>query len=347
MKEIRVLELMQTWPQWRTHWHVLHAWPAGAQALVWVFLSLGCMVAGSLQVSSVAWQTWWEQEEQALEWQQTLDDLQLQVNQLRGLKTRLSALPHPSGMAGVAWQSWPDHTTLNEAQLLKDWVQWGQIHGLKVYAVQAHAEHGEGSWRGSLPQLIAAWHGLPQALPRMRVTGFDLATAGDDASMATLVLHMQWVSLKDTPPHASLALKTHMQSGQTKPVESNRDSLEFNPVPLLSKPAYLHNPFSVQSLKSGLPLVASSKTAPSASPLQTKPLSQMQFAGSMAAGEKRQALIGLDGLIYSVSPGERLGQDWGEVTQIEPDHVWLREWFADASGTWVSRERRFPAGDKP
>jgi len=35
------------------------------------------------------------------------------------------------------------------------------------------------------------------------------------------------------------------------------------------------------------------------------------------------------------------------VTQIEPDHVWLREWFADASGTWVSRERRFPAGDKP
>jgi type IV pilus assembly protein PilP len=163
----------------------------------------------------------------------------------------------------------------------------------------------------------------------MRVTGFDLRVASEDATASVLVLNMQWVSLKDTPPNTLLALKTHTQPAPSKPVESNRDSLEVNPVPLLSKPAFLHNPFSVQSLKSGLPLVASSKTAPPASPLQTKPLSQMRFAGSMTAGEKRQALIGLDGLIYSVSPGERLGQDWGEVTQIEPDHVWLREWFAD------------------
>ena len=338
---------MQTWPQWRTHWHVLHAWPAGAQALVWVFLSLSFMVAGSLQVSSVAWQTWWEQEEQALEWQQALDDLQLQVNQLRDLKTRLIALPHPSGMAAMAWQSWPDQTPLNEAQLLKDWVQWGQSHGLKVYAVQAHAEHGEGNWRGTLPQLMAAWHALPQALPRMRVTSFDLATANDDASMATLVLHLQWVCLKDTPPNALLALKTNSQPGQSKTVESTRESFDVNRMPLLSKPAYLHNPFSVQSLKSGLPMAGLSTTEPLASPLHSRPLSQMRFAGSMTAGEKRQALIGLDGLIYSVSPGERLGQDWGKVTKIEPDHVWLREWFADASGTWVSRERRFPAGDKP
>ena len=338
---------MQTWPQWRTHWHVLHAWPAGAQALVWVFLSLSSMVAGSLQVSSVAWQTWWEQEEQALEWQQALDDLQLQVNQLRDLKTRLIALPHPSGMAAVAWQSWPDQTPLNEAQLLNDWVQWGQSHGLKVYAVQAHAEHGEGNWRGTLPQLMAAWHALPQALPRMRVTSFDLATANDDASMATLVLHLQWVCLKDTPPNASLALKTNSQPGQSKTVESTRESFDVNRMPLLSKPAYLHNPFSVQSLKSGLPMAGLSTTEPLASPLLSRPLSQMRFAGSMTAGEKRQALIGLDGLIYSVSPGERLGQDWGKVTKIEPDHVWLREWFADASGAWVSRERRFPAGDKP
>ena len=67
---------MQTWPQWRTHWHVLHAWPPGAQALVLVFVSLCLVVAGSWHVSSEAWQTWWEQDAQVLQWEEELQALQ-------------------------------------------------------------------------------------------------------------------------------------------------------------------------------------------------------------------------------------------------------------------------------
>ncbi len=347
MREIRVFQLMQTWPQWRTHWHVLHAWPPGAQALVLIFVSMCLVVSGSWQVSSEAWQTWWEQDAKVLQWEEELQALLLQATQLRALKARLTAMPHPSGMATAAWQSWPDQMPLNEPLLLKDWLAWGRIHGLKVYATQTQPAHGQGTWRGTLPQLLAAWHGLPQALPRMRVTGFDLQVEIEDATASLLVLSMQWVSLKDTPPNASLALKTNMQPGQSKIEAKPTDSQDTLHMPQMFKPAYLHNPFSVQSLKSGLPLAGLSNSALRLSPLQTRPLSQMRFAGSLSAGDKRQALIGLDGLIYNVSPGDRLGQDWGEVIRILSDHVWLREWFADASGTWLSRERRFPSVEKP
>ena len=347
MREIRVLQVMQSWPQWRTHWHVLHAWPPGAQALVLVFVSLCLVVAASWHVSSQAWQTWWEEDAQVLQWEEELQALHLQATQLRGLKARLTAMPHPSGMATPAWQSWPDQLPLNEPLLLKDWLAWGRVHGLKVNATQTQAEHGQGTWRGTLPQLLAAWHGLPQAVPRMRVTGFDLRVASEDATASLLVLNMQWVSLKDTVPNASLALKTHMQIGPSTSDATRADKLHAAHQPLQSKPAYLHNPFSVQGLKTSLPMVNHGTSDKGWTPLQTRPLSQLRFAGSLSAGDKRQALIALDGLIYNVSPGDRLGQDWGEVIRIQSDHVWLREWFADASGAWLSRERRFPSGEKP
>ena len=345
MRDTLVFEVMQTWPQWRTHWHVLHAWPPGAQALLLVFVSLCLVVAGSWQVSSVAWQTWWDRDAQMLQWTQDLEDLQRQVNQQRALKARLEAMPHPSGMTAVAWQSWPDHLALNEPQLLKDWLDWGQSHGLKVEAVQTHAEHGEGSWRGTLPQLLAAWHGLPQALPRMRVTGFDLRATNDEASASKLVLNMQWVSLKDSQPTHALALKVNTQQAKTASPSSELASQSLEPV--TAKRSFLHNPFSVSSLKAGLPLQQPLVAEQSRTLLQTRPLSQMRFAGTLSAGDKRQALIAMDGLIHKVSLGDRLGQDWGEVSRIDSDHVWLREWFADVSGTWVSRDRRFPSVEKP
>ena len=350
MRQLIVFAGKHRWPQWRTHWNVLHAWPPGAQALALGFLTLCLTVAGSWHVSSLAWQTWWEQDEQHAQSQQETDTLSLQVAQQRKLIARLTALPHPSGIRAAAWQSWPEELTQDDKQMLKQWMQWGQAHGLNVYAAYVLADHSEGIWRGTLPQLLAAWHGLQQALPRMRMTGFDLRTAAEDASVATLVLHMQWVNEKNNALASPDALKINTLTPNfikgSSVTSEPRDTSRVD-APLMSKTAFIHNPFSINGLKAGLPLGVTTSMGKGWAQLQHRPLSHMRWAGSLVAADKRQALLTLEGLIYSVSLGDRLGQDWGEVTRIHTDHLWLREWFADASGTWLSREKRFPTGESP
>ena len=350
MRQFIVFSGKQRWPQWRTHWNALHAWPPGAQALALGFMSLCLTVAGSWHVSSMAWQTWWDQDEQYAQWQQETQALAFQVSQQRKLIARLTALPHPSGLTAAAWQSWPDELTQDDRQILEEWMQWGQVHGLKSYSAYVLADHSEGIWRGTLPQLLAAWHGLQQALPRTRMTGFDLRISAEDTSVSALVLHMQWVNEKNNSLASPVALKVNsLASNFIKEPSVISDPIYTSQVvtPLMSKSAYIHNPFSINGLKAGLPLGVTSFDVKGWAKLQTRPLSHLRWAGSLVAGDKRQALVTCDGLIYGVSLGERLGQDWGEVTRISTDHLWLREWFADASGTWVSREKRFPAGDQP
>jgi Tfp pilus assembly protein PilP len=42
-----------------------------------------------------------------------------------------------------------------------------------------------------------------------------------------------------------------------------------------------------------------------------------------------------------------MGQDFGEVVQIAPDHVLLREWHANALGQWQLQSTRFPDKGQP
>ena len=87
------------WPQWRSHWQVLHAWPPGAQWLLLSLLSLCMTAAGSWWWSSEAWETWWQAEEQLQQLDEEIHNHQQQVNQWRERIQQLQALPHPSGWA--------------------------------------------------------------------------------------------------------------------------------------------------------------------------------------------------------------------------------------------------------
>ena len=326
--------LMAPWPQWRTHWNVWHAWPLGAQVLLLSVGSLCGVVAGSLWVSAEAWDQWWHAQDIWRQTQQDMDLLQRQVQQQRERIAKLQAQPHPAGFAIPAWQAWPDELTPDHRDVLQAWLHWGSSHGLVVQAFKTEEGKASGSWTGSLPSLLAAWHGLPGAVPRMAVTGFDIQTLLDPPSEPAspkamqLQLQMQWVVLNE---------RQHLSESASKPPSVWR----------VQSSSMVHDPFAATGLKKALPWVALPASVHDLSSWQTQSISDMRWAGMLANAHQRWALLQVQGQVQTIALGDRLGQDWGVVTGIERDHLRLREWVADAQGKWVSQARRFPAVDPP
>ena len=329
------------WPQWRSHWHVLHAWPPLAQWLLLVPLSVGLTLSVSAWWSADAWQAWWEADE---EWQQLEDELhtlQQQAAQLRQRIQSLRDMPHPSGWPVPAWQTWPQAAQTDETQLLQEWLAWGRQHGLVTQALPLTGANAV-RLTGAMAAQLAAWHGAPQAFPRLRVTAFEWQRVpGKDS----LQLELSWVQAKDGPtvdkpqPPKIPGDKTDMQS-QKAP------SVERHPAPG-PKAHALYNVFQVSALRSGLPPHLLSQSMQGWPQLHHQELAQLRWMGSLDKPGERQALLAFNGLVYPVHVGDTLGRDWGQVTQIGRDHLILREWQPDQNGEWIASRRRLPAGDKP
>ncbi|MFM7698325.1 MAG: pilus assembly protein PilP [Limnohabitans sp.] len=309
------------------------------------------MLVGTAWVSAEAWDSWWQSDERALQIEQDMHTLELQLQQHRSRMANLQAQPHPAGFGIPAWQAWPDDMPPDLKQVLRAWLAWGRLHGLTVQAHKMDEAMASGRWTGSLPQLMTAWHGLPTAVPRMVITGFEWRIKSDPllsparSNSPILQLQMQWVVLKERlhanesatkhlpKPHASAA------NGASSGAETARPTVRLSLPPSAS---YMYNPFSIVGLQKALPSIALSGNV--LLDWQTRPLSQLRWVGMLANGHQRQALVHGDGQVHTVDVGDRLGQDWGVITEIGRDHLRLREWVADAQGKWVSRERCFPAG---
>lgn len=348
--------LMAPWPQWRTHWRVWHAWPLGAQMLLLSLGSLIAVAAGSVWVSAEAWNHWWHAQDSWQQTQQDMDALQRQVQQLRDRIAQLQAQPHPAGFALPAWQAWPNDLPPDHRAVLQAWLLWGRRHGLGAQATTIEQAGASATWRGSLPQLLAAWQGLPTAVPRMAVTGFDIKAVADPMhSLAPnqpmqLQLQMQWTVLTEQPHTAESRAKPQLANkAKAESAALLRDSTLAQPAGMQGKPlsAMVHDPFSTAGLKKALPWVALSPSSHQVLPWQTLALSELRWAGMLAHGEQRRALLHAQGRVHTVGVGDRLGQDWGVVTGIGRDHLRLQEWLADTQGKWVSQARRFPMVGPP
>ena len=62
---------------------------------------------------------------------------------------------------------------------------------------------------------------------------------------------------------------------------------------------------------------------------------------------KSLALLTHEGQLYAFKPGQALGAQGGEVTQVNADHLWLRQWVADSHGQWQARSNRWPVKGAP
>jgi type IV pilus assembly protein PilP len=109
-------------------------------------------------------------------------------------------------------------------------------------------------------------------------------------------------------------------------------------------------PFSPQRLLFGLPDKApqaavtpqlAQTPSPTPSPgrptLDALPLAGMRLIGSVQRGDQSLALLRVQGLVYSVRVGDKIGQDQGRVSAITMTGLVLRERTLDAAGQHLER----------
>ena len=333
------------WPQWRSHWQVLHAWPPGAQWLLLSLLSVCLTAAGSCWWSSEAWDVWWQADEQLQQLDEDILRHQQQVKQLRQRIQEIQALPHPSGWPVPAWQTWPHTPPLDDNQDLQLWLNWGRQHGLAAQALPLTGESAV-RWKGTLPALLAAVHGVPQEFPAMRLSGLDWQVLPASATSnktgpieVRLQLELQWTRAQDKP----LAFLSAQSQAVAEKNVAKAEALPVSPPPAAAS-AKLYNPFQVTALRSGLPPEVAQRQPRGWTVLQTQPVSHMRWVGTLSRHDRRQGLLSFNGLVYSVQTGDHIGQDWGEVTDIARDHLVLREWHAQKDGEWLAVTQRIAAG---
>jgi type IV pilus assembly protein PilP len=71
--------------------------------------------------------------------------------------------------------------------------------------------------------------------------------------------------------------------------------------------------------------------------LEAHPLDAMAMIGSIHKAQKPVALVKVDNLVYQVSVGNYLGQNFGKITQITETSITLREIVQDQTGEWIER----------
>ena len=290
------------WPQWRSHWRVLHAWPLSAQCLLLSAMALLMSLWLSWQVSGQAWLTWWQAQQREGDALLQLQTLQGQVDQHQQRVAALQAMHHPSGQDWPAWVSISPNN--KDAQL-----QSGR------------------DWSGSLPSLLVAWQTFAQQAPQQRVNAFVVSAV----NTKELKLQLQ------TQDDAEQALKRFATS-----------SAKLAPAPVLPDghlPARLFNPFDATGLSQGLPTLEPTVTAQAGFP--DAELSQWQWVGAVTSGNQSLALLRHEDQLYTIKPGQALGAQGGEVTQVGIDHVWLRQWAADSQGQWQARSNHWPDKGAP
>jgi type IV pilus assembly protein PilP len=128
---------------------------------------------------------------------------------------------------------------------------------------------------------------------------------------------------------------------QTKPsVKPLPESKEF--VPYAYNQAQAPDPFSADKLAGPGALAPEPNAAQPdlnrpREALEAYPLDTMRMVGTMQKGGASFALVQIERSIYRVRAGQRLGQNFGQVTRVTPAAVEIREMVQDAAGDWVER----------
>lgn len=140
-------------------------------------------------------------------------------------------------------------------------------------------------------------------------------------------------------------LQSWMQQ-QAREVKPNVPPLtppkRFDPQPYLA--ADKVEPFSAQKLAATIrqeqaapnPLLAAELNRRK-EPLEAYPLDGMSMVGSVNRAGRPYALLRVDNLLYQVTTGDHLGQNYGKVTRVSETELVLREIVQDAAGEWIER----------
>jgi type IV pilus assembly protein PilP len=117
--------------------------------------------------------------------------------------------------------------------------------------------------------------------------------------------------------------------------------------------ASLYDPFAPSRLQLG---AITTVKAPAASglkpddrrrrePLEAFPLDTIRMVGHLSDGRQMTALLQVDSMVYTVTAGNYIGQNYGRIVQVTEQEVKLREMVQDATGDWVERDARLKLQD--
>ncbi len=110
------------------------------------------------------------------------------------------------------------------------------------------------------------------------------------------------------------------------------------------------DPFDEQRLKNSL--IASSKAVnqgvarPDATRkrelLEGFSIDSVKMVGFVFKQGKPSGLVSAAGVLYSVSAGQYIGQDFGRVVAVSEQEISIKELVQDASGVWIERTSKLP-----
>lgn len=83
--------------------------------------------------------------------------------------------------------------------------------------------------------------------------------------------------------------------------------------------------------------------------LEAFSLDTLKYVGTLRNGNKISGYVEAENHVYTVSPGNYLGQNHGRIQSITPDKIILTELVEDSSGNWTYRQAELPlssAADK-
>jgi len=332
---------------WRQPWQ----WPTSAQRAWWCVAGCVGMCAASPWWLA-RWQTWadaqalaekiTQQQDDTRRHQQRTADLQKQLTQAT---LSLAKLPSRVGQAEAVTRGLMASAHTHQLQVshlsLEALQQPAALQALSLYQLPLHVQ-----MQGAGKAWLNWWAQWPTWAPAATVSSLEVKVAAADAVVVQLKLLLPQGA---APLDQDWALAGGLHPTQGAPHHEGR-----------------HDPFSAddwarlqlnhaQQHPSFETWVASERQRVR-EPLEAFARERLRYVGWVSQGTGVQALVQvredasgsskttprLGDTVYRVGVGSYLGQDWGRVSTVTPEHVHLRELVRDPEGVWSARQVALP-----
>lgn len=71
-------------------------------------------------------------------------------------------------------------------------------------------------------------------------------------------------------------------------------------------------------------------------------LETLKYVGTLSKGSRITGYVEADGHVYTVQPGNYIGQNHGRIQSITPDLITITELVEDTYGNWTYRKAELP-----
>lgn len=81
--------------------------------------------------------------------------------------------------------------------------------------------------------------------------------------------------------------------------------------------------------------------------LEAFSLENLRYVGSLRSGQKISAFVKAENHVYTVVPGNYIGQNHGRIQRITEDKITITEMVEDSNGNWIYRAAELPLNNQP